>query len=217
MTTRAGTSGSAMQLADLGDEARRADRERPLQHDRAQVVLARDLHAVALGAVGVDRIRHAHGRIEIRIAQLEHEHLLVGEAARRLALDQRAVGNAAGRRHALRQRFRLALGREAGDRQRPLGHGIDLVVGAHQRRQHQRAAGQRRGIAERGDRDVDARARADEGRQLGRDDDGGDVARARLGVAHVDAHAIQHRLQRLLVNGELRRLSPVPLRPITRP
>ena len=39
MTTRAGVSGSTRQLADLGDEARRADLGRLLQRDRAEVPL----------------------------------------------------------------------------------------------------------------------------------------------------------------------------------
>ena len=109
-----------------------------------------------------------------------------------------AVGDAAGGRHALGHRLRLALRGKARHGERTLRHRVDLVVGGHQRGEHQRPAGQRGGIAERGDGDVDARALADEGRQLGGDDDGRDIARARLGVAHVDAHAVEHRLQRLL-------------------
>ena len=110
-----------------------------------------------------------------------------------------------------------AFGREAADRDRALRHRIDVAVGAEQRGDEQGAALQVLGVAERGDGDVDARALGAEGRQVAGHHHGGDVAGADGGAADVDAHALQHRLQRLLGEGELLSVSPVPLRPTTRP
>ena len=88
-------------------------------------------------------------------------------------------------------------GAEAGDGDRALGHGVDLAVGAQQRGHQQGAAQQALGIAQGGDVDVDARALAGEGRQVGGDHDRGDVVGVQVGVAGVDAQALQHADQAL--------------------
>ena len=85
-----------------------------------------------------------------------------------LALDDRAVGDAADGRHAARDLGGLAFGLEAADRERALRHRVDVAVGAEQRRDQQRAALQALGIAERRHGDVDAGALGAERRQVGR-------------------------------------------------
>ena len=80
----------------------------------------------------------------------------------------------------------------------PCADRIDVAVGAEQRRDQQRSALQALGVAQRRDGDVDARALRAEGRQVGGDHDGRDVAGAQRLAADVDAEAFQHRLQRLL-------------------
>src|SRR5690606_23369806 len=82
-------------------------------------------------------------------------------------------------------------------------HGIDGTVGRHERRHDQCAAGERTGIAERGDADVDLRTLADERRHFSRDEDGGDIAGPEPGVPYIDAHAVEHRLQRLFGKGRV--------------
>ena len=79
----------------------------------------------------------------------------------------------------------------------PCADRVDVAVGAEQRRDQQRAALQALGVAERRDRDVDARALGAEGRQVGGHHHGGDVAGADGLAADVDAEPLQHRLQRL--------------------
>jgi hypothetical protein len=59
------------------------------------------------------------------------------------------------------------------------------------------------GIAERGDRDIHPRALGSEGGQIAGDHHRGDVAGADGGAADVDAHALEHRLQRLLGEGNV--------------
>ncbi len=124
-----------------------------------------------------------------------------------LALDRGAVGDVAGRRHALGERLGLALRGESGHRDRALRHRIDLSVGAAHRRQQQRAAHQRRRVAHRRHRDVNPCAARGKRRQFGGDHHRRDIARAQIGVAHVHAHAVHHRLQRLA--GERRILQSV--------
>ena len=160
-----------------------------------------------LGGLGaeevVDRRGDALGGGEVGIAQREAH---VGQAVERefdLAFDDGAVGDAADGRHAARDAGGVAFGLEAADGERALRHGIDVAVGAEQRRDQQGAALQALGIAERRDGDVDAGALGAEGRQVGGDHHGGDVAGADGRAADVDAHALQHRLQRLLGEGDV--------------
>ena len=96
-----------------------------------------------------------------------------------------------------------AFGLEAADRDRALRHRIDVAVGAEQGGDEQGAALQVLGIAERGHRDVHPRALGAERRQVAGDHHGGDVAGADGGAADVDAHALEHRLQRLLGEGDV--------------
>ena len=155
-----------------------------------------------LGGVGadevVDRGGDALGGGEVGIAQRQPHLAQPVEREVDLALDERAVGDAADGRHAARDLGGLAFGLEAVDRDRALADRIDVAVGAEQRRDQQRAALQALGVAERRHRDVDARALGAEGRQVGGDHDGGDVAGAHGLAADVDAEPLQHRLQRLL-------------------
>ena len=115
----------------------------------------------------------------------------------------RAVGDAADGRHAARDLRGVAFGREAADRHRALRDRVDIAVGAEQRRDQQRAALQAFGVAQRRDRDVDARALRAEGRQVRGHHHGGDVAGAQRLAADVDAEPLQHRLQRLLGEGDV--------------
>ena len=186
------------ELADLGDEARAGDVRRPLQVDRAKILLLGDGRAPALAGVVVDDVDDADGGLEVGIDQRHRQLAVVVEAAGHFALHQGAVRHPPGRRHALRQLLALAGSGEAGDGERPLRDGVDLAVGAVERRHDERAAHQRARVAERGDGDVHARARLDEGRQFRRDRHRGDVAAARCLRADVDAHAVEHRLHRLL-------------------
>ena len=77
-------------------------------------------------------------------------------------------------------------------------HRIDVAVGAEQGGDEQGAALQALGVAERGHRDVHPGALSGESRQVPGHHHRGDVAGADGGAADVDAHAFQHRLQRLL-------------------
>ena len=97
----------------------------------------------------------------------------------------------------------VAFGLEPVDGDRALRHRIDVAVGAEQGGDEEGAALQVLGIAERGDRHVHAGALGAERRQVAGDHDGGDVAGADGGAADVDAHAFQHRLQRLLGEGDV--------------
>ena len=106
-------------------------------------------------------------------------------------------------RNAAHDLGRFAFGLEAGDRERALRDRIDVAVGAEQGGDEQGAAAQILGVAERGDRDVHARALGGEGRQVAGHHHGGDVAGADGGAADVDAHALEHRLQRLLGEGDV--------------
>ena len=78
---------------------------------------------------------------------------------------------------------------------------IERPVGSEQLGEEKRSAHQRRRIAERGDGDVDTGSGLDAGREIGRDDDGGDIAVAQLDAVHVHAEMIQHALDRLLGEG----------------
>ena len=145
-----------------------------------------------------------HGGREIGVAQLQRHRGL----ARRI---RPAPGARRSRRSGMRPAvgtpcvscLGLALGGEAGDEDRALRDRIDLAVGGLQRRHDQRAAGERCGVAERGDVDVDARARLDEGRQVGGDDDGRDVLGARAAAFAGDAEIFQHGADRLLGEGRV--------------
>ena len=151
----------------------------------------------------VDRRSDALGGGEVGIAQREPQ---VGQAIERevdLALDDRAVRDAPDGRHAARDLCGIAFGREPADRERALPDRIDIAVGAEQRRDQQRAALQAFRVAHRRDGDVDARALRPEGGQVGGHHDGCDVAGAQRLAADVDAEALQHRLQRLLGEGDV--------------
>jgi len=84
-----------------------------------------------------------------------------------------------------------------------LRHRIDVAVGAEQGGDEQGAALQVLGVAERRHRDIHPRALGPERRQIAGDHHGGDVAGADGGAADVDAHALEHRLQRLLGEGDV--------------
>ena len=85
------------------------------------------------------------------------------------ALDQRAVDDGADGGMVLGHVGAAAAARagaETADGQRPLGHGIDAVVRAQQRRLQQHAALQRFGVAHGGDLHIEPRARLDKGRDV---------------------------------------------------
>ena len=160
-----------------------------------------------LGALGaeiiVDRSRDALGGGEIGVAQRQPH---IGQAVEReldLALDDGAVGDAADRRHAADDLGGFAFGLETVDRDRTLRHRVDVAVGAEQGGDEQGAAPQVLGIAERGHRDIHPGALGAERGQVAGHHDGGDVAGPDGGAADVDAHALEHRLQRLLGEGDV--------------
>ncbi len=185
-----------LQLLDLGEQG----------HDVAlELRRNRELHRRGIdrfGGLGAEEVVDGGGDAfrggEVGVAQREPH---IGQAIERefdLALDNGAVGDAADRGHALGDAGGRAFGREAADRQGALSHRIDVAVGAEQGGDQQGAALQALGIAERGDGDVDPGALGAERRKIAGDHHGGDVAGADGGAADVDAHAFQHRLQRLL-------------------
>ena len=122
----------------------------------------------------------------------------VAERELDLALDDGAVWQPSDRRYAAHDLGGFALGLEAADGERALGHRIDVAVGAEQRRDQKRAAEQALGVAHGRGGDVDARSLGRERRQVGGDHDRGDVAGADLLAANVDAEPLQHALQGLL-------------------
>ena len=115
-----------------------------------------------------------------------------------LLLNDRAVRDAAGGRHALRQRLALARRLETGHRNRALCARVDDAVRALELSEKQRPAHQRRRVAERRDRYVDTRSGLDAGRQIRRDDDRRDIPVAQLDAMHIEAKVLQHSLDGLL-------------------
>jgi hypothetical protein len=106
-------------------------------------------------------------------------------------LNDRAVGNAASRRDALRQRLALASGVESGHCDRALGRRIDDPV---ELGHEQSPAHQGRRIAKGGDRDVKPGARFRSGDEICRYDHRGDVAVAQGRAMDVEAQVLKHRL-----------------------
>src|SRR5690606_37087140 len=137
----------------------RADAElldRGQQGDAVAAILRRDseLHGAGIERLG-DR---AEGRVdgaadalrsgEVRIAQRDLQRLQVLELEVELALDDRAVGDAAAGRHALADRGGGTFRFEAADGDLALRYGINLAVGAEEGRHQQRAAEQAGRIAQ---------------------------------------------------------------------
>ena len=184
----------------------------------------RELHGRGIDRLGglgaeeiVDRGGDALGGGEIGVAQRQPH---IGQAVEReldLALDDGAVGDAADGRHAADDLGGGAFGLETADRDRALRHRIDVAVGAEQGGDQQGAALQVFGVAERRDRDVHPGALGAERGQIAGDHHGGDVAGADGGAADIDAHRSSIACSDCLVKGMLLRVSPVPLRPTTRP
>ena len=88
-----------------------------------------------------------------------------------------------------------------------MADGVDLAIGAEQRRHQEGAAEQAFRVAQRADGDVDARALACERRKNRRYHHRGDVLGVESAVGRLDAHAVEHGLQALL--GEMPRLQRV--------
>src|SRR6266436_6491125 len=196
-----GEIGFDLQLLDLGQEG--DDVAFELRRNRK-------LHGRGIDRFGgldaeeiVDRGGDALGGGEIGIAQREPH---IGQAVERefdLAFDDGAIGDAADSRHAAGDLGGFAFGLEAADRDRALRHRIDVAVGAEQGGDEQGAALQILRIAERGDRDVHPGALGAERGQIAGHHHGGDVAGADGGAADIDAHALEHRLQRLFGEGNV--------------
>ncbi len=191
---------------DLGGEVRFDLQLLDLGQERDDVALEfgrdRQLHGGGIDRLGgldaeevVDRGGNAFGGGEVGVAQRQPD---IGQAIEReldLAFDDGAVGDPADRRHAAGDAGGGAFGRESGDRDRTLRNRVDVAVGAEQGGDQQRAAGQVLGIAKRGDGDVHPRSLGAERGQIAGGADGG--------AADVDAHALEHRLQRLLGEGDV--------------
>ena len=129
----------------------------------------------------------------------------------------RAVGDAADGRHAARDLGGFAFGLEAADRERALRDRIDVAVGAEQRRDQQRAALQALGVAE---RETVTSMRVPWVPKAGRL--AVTITAATLPVRIVCPRMLTPSRSSIacsdcLVNGMLLRVSPVPLRPTTRP
>ena len=151
----------------------------------------------------VDRGGDALGGGEVGIAQRERSWLSRLSAKSISRSMMRAVGDAADGRHAAHDLGGLAFGLEAADRDRALADRVDVAVGAEQRRHQQRAALQALGVAERRDGDVDARALRAEGGRLAVTITAATLPVRSVCAADVDAEPLQHRLQRLLGEGDV--------------
>src|SRR5690606_4565667 len=136
--------------------------------DRGRIVGGRGV----LAQEGIDGGGDALRGGEIRVAQGKAQRTQVGKLEIEFAFDNGAVRDAAIGGDAARDGGRLALGGEAAGGERALSDGIDFAVGAHEGRDEEDAALKVRGIAERGDRYVDARALGGESREICRDHDG---------------------------------------------
>ena len=172
--------------------------------------------AESLAGIGVDRIDDPDRRRIVGVLQFEHRAHLVGEAGE-LVLDDRAVGNAAGGRHALRQRLALALGVEPGHRDRALRARVDRSVRRLKLGEQQRPAHQRRGVAERRNGDVEPRARLHSGGRSVVT-----ITEATLRLRSEAPCTSRPRCSSIActdcsVKGALRRVSPDPCNPTTRP
>ena len=108
-----------------------------------------------------------------------------------------ALGDAAAGGNALGYGFSVSGCLEPANRQLTLRDGVNLAVGAQQRRHQKRTAEQAAGIAERAHRDVDAAALAGEGGQGCSDHHRGDVFRVQSVVRRLYAHAVEHGLKTL--------------------
>jgi hypothetical protein len=151
---------------------------------------------------GVDDGGYALGGGEVGVAQIQAHLVHIGHLEAGLALDQRARGDATGGRHAARHRRpRPARRRDGPGLDRALRHRIDLTVRALQAGDDQRTAQQALGVAHGGYRHVDARAGRGEGRQVGRDHDGGHILGVGVGAADIDAQPLGHAFQRLAGEG----------------
>jgi hypothetical protein len=167
----------------------------------------------------VDRRGDAPRRRQVRVAQGQADAITGGELERHLPLHDGAIGDAAGGRHATGDGSAGAAGADRPGRDGALRDGVNLPIRAEQRRDQHRAAGQVRRVAQGRDRDIDPAARPSEGRQVGGDHDGGDVARIELAliVARVHAEPFEHADQRLPGEDGERSRSPVPFNPTTKP
>jgi hypothetical protein len=112
----------------------------------------------------VDRLRDPPAGGEVGVAQGDAHARQLIERKVDLTLDDRPGADARRGGHALGDGLGGTFGREAADRERPLADCIDLAIGAVQRNDQQNAAAERLGVAQRTDRDVDARALAGERR-----------------------------------------------------
>ncbi len=152
----------------------------------------------------VDRGGDALGRGEVCVAQREP---YVGQSIERefdLALDERPVGDAADGGDAADDLGGFALGLETVDGDRALRHRIDVAVGAEQGGDQQGPALQVLGVAERRTTVTSIRVPwVPNGGRLPVTITAADVAGADRRAADVDAHALEHRLQRLLGEGDV--------------
>ena len=192
------TVGLHQKIADLCEKSRRAQLARFCQRHRAHAALPGRIYMVSRARPAIDGVDDTDRRGEIGISQFQSQFLSLADRRRRLALDQCAVGNAPNRRNALRDGLRLPGGGKAGPRDSALRDGVGLPIAALQCRHHQGAACQRLRIANRRHCHIESRAFSDEGRNIGGDNDSGDVARAQRSAARVHAHPVEHGLQSLL-------------------
>jgi hypothetical protein len=120
--------------------------------------------------------------------------------------------------HAARDLGGFAFGLEPPIASEPLADRVDIAVGAEQRRDQQRAALQALGVAHRRDGDVDAGSLRAEGRE----GSAVTITAATLPVRSVWPRMLTPRRSSIAcsdwrVKGMLLSVSPVPLRPTTRP
>ena len=122
------------QLADLGHHAGDAEVARTKQLDRSPVALESEVPVILATGIGVDRVDDPHRRGVVGIPQLE-KHLQFLDRRRRRQLDDRAIGNAARRGHALSNDFGLPRRVESRHGYRALRARINLAVGSHELRE----------------------------------------------------------------------------------
>ncbi len=187
-------------FADLGEKARGREAVGPAERDALEILGLRYFHAVPMLREGIDRVLDSDSGGEVRVPQFQLERHTFDRSSRRIHLDNGSIRNTASGRYAGGDGFGGSLGQISRDRDLSLRGGVDRLIGARKRCHDKRAAGERLCVAQRRHHDVKARALRREGRQLRRDHDRGDVSRSRLvyRAADIDAHPVEHRLDRLL-------------------
>ena len=153
---------------------------------------------------------------EIRFLEPVTQCALVAESKRHLPFHQGSPGDPPRGRMILLHLGGLAAEGQGTDHQGALGHGVHLSVGGFQRGHQEGPAGQVLGIAHGRHLDVDLVPGPGKGRQLGGDDDRGNIVDFHIGGIDGHPQALHHVDQRL--SGELGTVAvPGPVEPDHQP